>query len=156
MQWVICFSQQWISILPKSRSPLPFWMAQEYLISWWANPLGNGQAACAVTRVAVGVTGNQWVATISLAVNPAQHHHPCDTARGSLRKLTMYIFGCQCRFGSEGGREKAQIYRRKAVFHVLATFPVLLLTFPEDLFHMLNNVLLHHHNRDSQPKGLKD
>lgn len=156
MRWMICFPQQWISMLLKSSSPLPLWVAQKYLISWWANPLGRSWAVCAVTRMPVRVTGNCWVGPISLAVNTAQQHCPCGTARGSLKKGIICILGVDTDWGSEGGRDKAWILRWKAIFYILAASPVPLLTFPEDLFHMLNNVLLHRHNRDSQPKGLKD
>lgn len=154
---MICFPQQWISMLPKPSSPLPLGVAQKYLISWWANPLGSSRAVCAVTWMPVRVRGNWWVGPISLAVGTAQQRHrPCGTARGSLKKGFLCILGVDADMGSEGGRDKAQILRWKAIFYVLTTSPVPLLTFPEDLFHMLNNVPLHCHNRDSQPKGLKD
>lgn len=72
-----------------------------------------------------------------------------------IQERNSVYFGCWYRFGFRE-RDKAQILRWKASFCVLATSLAPLLTFPEDLFHMLNNVLLHRHNRDSQPKGLKD
>ena len=154
MWWTICFPQQWISTLLKSSSLLPLWVAQKYLISWWANPLGSSRAVCAVT----------WLPVSDRELMGRTNFFSCECNTTALslwhcQRITQernsVYFGCRYGFGFRG-RDKAQILRWKAIFYVLAASLVPLLTFPEDFFHMLNNVLLHHHNRDSQPKGLKD
>lgn len=123
MQWMICSSQQWISTLPKSRSPLPLWAAQEYFISWWANPVGSSWAVYAVTRVAVGVTGNWWVAPVLFSCEHSATASPLWHCQGITQERSDVYFWASIQIwyrGREGGSPDLQM---KSCFSRFCHFP---------------------------------
>lgn len=128
-------------MLLKTSPALPLRVAQEHL---------SADELCAGTLVAVA--GNRGVGPLSLAGSTVPVAQPVDHSSKEFPWVRMLIEVWVQRAGGTKLRSRDE----KTFFMRLAISHVPLRTFPEDLFHTLNNVLLHHHNRDSQPKGLKD